>query len=153
MWRLLLLLELNGTGRHLIRFNLNSLVIYRRRHKKVSLPCLIYRLSLSSFLSVVHFVAICIIFINTCMSLFPSDTAKFSPSMNSTMALTTELHSHKPIEILTAEKDVSQFQTSQKMVFLSAECGIINKVNQESMIKTCAAQCGNIIRRLISVVS
>lgn len=112
------MLELNGTGRHLIRFNLNSLVIYHRRHKKVSLPCLIYRLSLSSFLSVVNFVAICIIFINTCMSLFPSDTAKFSPSMNSTMALTTELHSHKPIEILTAEMSPSSRQARRWFFFL-----------------------------------
>ena len=58
----------------------------------------------SSFQSVVHFVAICIIPINTCMSLFPSDAPKFSSSMNATMGLRTELRFHKATEHLTAEK-------------------------------------------------
>ena len=53
------------------------------------------------------FVAICIIGINMCIPLFPSDAAKFLPSMNTTMGLRTELHFHKAIEFLTAETDVS----------------------------------------------
>ena len=43
----------------------------------------------SSSQSVVYFVVICIIRVNTCMSLFPSDVAKFSLSMNATMGLRT----------------------------------------------------------------
>ena len=43
------------------------------------------QLKSSSFQSIVHFVAICIFVINTCMLLFPSDTAKFLPSMNAMM--------------------------------------------------------------------
>ena len=41
------------------------------------------------------------------MSLFPSDAAKFSLSMNATMGLRTELRFHKATEFLTAETDVS----------------------------------------------
>ena len=59
------------------------------------------------FQSVVHFVAICIISLGTSMSLFQSDTAKFTLSINVTMGLRTELHFHKATEFLTAETNVS----------------------------------------------
>ena len=90
----------------------------------------------SSSQSVVYFVVICIIRVNTCMSLFPSDVAKFSLSMNATMGLRTELCFHKATEFLTAETDVSFFQTAGRRFCLSAVSGLINKVNQQSTIKT-----------------
>ena len=65
------------------------------------------QLKLSSFQSVVHFVAICIFPINTCTSLLPSDSAKFSPSMNATMGFRTEICFHKAEKFLMAETAVS----------------------------------------------
>ena len=64
----------------------------------------------------------------------PSNAAKFSLSINATMGLRLELHFHKATEFLTSETDVSQFQTAGQFC-LSAVSGIINKVNQQLMIK------------------
>ena len=52
---------------------------------------------LSSFQSVVYFLAICIISFQY-VYIFPSDTAKFLLSLNVMMGLRTEIHFHKATE-------------------------------------------------------